>query len=188
MTEPLAFPNMNALKDRLRLAMEGPPKVSQVAVARAAKVTPTSVNDWLSGKSRTMAGENLLAVAALLGVTPTWLATGRGQMRVNNSAQATAPEPSGIGGTSSQSATLTEDILHEALTLLAHDEGHGGTYGPRTRTRRLYELISRVIADGGRLTDQHNAEFENEVRARVKREGVADGNEVARRRIRKRAG
>lgn len=91
-----------------------------------------------------------------------WLATGRG------------PKYATESQTASQSTTLDLDILHEALTLMHHDELHGGPYvNPRAYTRRLAELYARVAADGGRLTDAHNVEFTNEVQARV--QGAVDG-------------
>ncbi|EMJ4069568.1 TPA: helix-turn-helix transcriptional regulator [Pseudomonas aeruginosa] len=61
--------------------MVGPPKVTQAALARACRVKPPSVNDWLSGKTKTIEGENLLNAAAFLRVSPLWLATGKGPMR-----------------------------------------------------------------------------------------------------------
>lgn len=68
------------LKDRLKLAMDGPPKVQQVDLARAVGVAPPTVNDWLSGKSKSIRGQYLVKVARELGVSPDWLATGRGPM------------------------------------------------------------------------------------------------------------
>lgn len=72
---------MTTLAERLRLAMEGPPKVSQAAIARACGVKPPSVTDWLNGETKRMEGSNLLAAAKLLRVNPEWLASGRGPMR-----------------------------------------------------------------------------------------------------------
>lgn len=72
---------MNTLSERLRYAMEvlPPKKVKGVDLARAVGVKPPSVSDWLSGKSKTMDGSNLLAAASFLNVSPTWLATGKGR-------------------------------------------------------------------------------------------------------------
>jgi SOS-response transcriptional repressor LexA len=71
---------MNTLAERLRYAMEilSPKKIKGVDLARAVGVKPPSVSDWLSGKSKTMEGENLLKASKFLGVSPTWLATGNG--------------------------------------------------------------------------------------------------------------
>jgi len=72
--------NKSQLKDRLRLAMQGPPKVSQAELARAIGVSPPSVNDWLSGKTVALKGENLKRAARKLGVNAGWLGLGEGPM------------------------------------------------------------------------------------------------------------
>lgn len=69
---------MSTLQERLRQIMAGPPRVSQAALARACGIKPPSVNDWISGKTKTIEGRNLLLAAEFLGVSPKWLATGRG--------------------------------------------------------------------------------------------------------------
>lgn len=71
----------STLADRLKLAMKGPPKVSQVDLAKACGIKPPSVANWLSGKSKTMEGSNLLAASKRLRVNPEWLASNRGTMR-----------------------------------------------------------------------------------------------------------
>ncbi len=74
---------MNTLAERLRYAMQvaTPKKVKGVELAAAVDVKPPSVSDWLSGKSKTMEGENLLRAAKFLNVNPMWLATGTGEMK-----------------------------------------------------------------------------------------------------------
>lgn len=69
---------MNTLRERLKEVMDGPPKVTQSALAKACKVKPPSVSDWLSGRTKTLEGSNLLRAAAFLKVSPQWLATGKG--------------------------------------------------------------------------------------------------------------
>ncbi len=71
------------LSERLRLAMKEA-GVSQADLARACKVKPPSINGWLSGKSKYLRGENLLAAAKALKVSQEWLATGSGPMRVQS--------------------------------------------------------------------------------------------------------
>lgn len=72
---------MSTLQERLRQIMAGPPKISQAALARACGIKAPSVNDWLSGKTKAIEGQNLLLAADFLGVSPKWLATGRGPVR-----------------------------------------------------------------------------------------------------------
>ena len=65
------------LKERMRAALnqEGK-KLTQAGMARACKLSPPSVNDWFSGKSKTLEGENLINAANYLGVNAAWLASG----------------------------------------------------------------------------------------------------------------
>lgn len=77
---------MKTLAERLKYAMEvlPPKKIKGVELARAVGVKPPSVSDWLSGKSKTMEGENLLRAAKHLSVNPVWLATGNGEIKLEN--------------------------------------------------------------------------------------------------------
>lgn len=77
---------MKTLSERLKYAMEvlPPKKVKGVELARAVGVKPPSVSDWLSGKSKTMEGENLLRASKFLNVNPNWLATGLGKIEPEN--------------------------------------------------------------------------------------------------------
>lgn len=68
------------LAKRLKFAMDEA-DVSQAQLARLCGVKPPSVHGWLSGKSKFLRGENLLMAAKALGVSQTWLATGKGAMR-----------------------------------------------------------------------------------------------------------
>ncbi|QHE96831.1 LexA family protein [Pseudomonas cannabina] len=86
---------MSTFKERLKLAMAGPPKVSQAALARACGVTAPSVNDWVSGKTKTIEGQNLLLAADFLQVAPLWLATGKGRMRKTDTADEDSSQFSG---------------------------------------------------------------------------------------------
>lgn len=79
--------DLKTLSERLKYAMEilPPKKIKGVDLARAVGVKPPSVSDWLSGKSKTMEGENLLKASKFLGVNPNWLASGAGQIINKNS-------------------------------------------------------------------------------------------------------
>lgn len=74
------------LSERMRLALAGPPKKTQAALAKACKISPPSVNGWVTGETKTIEGKNLMTAADFLGVSPVWLATGRGAMRPGASA------------------------------------------------------------------------------------------------------
>lgn len=66
-----------SLPDRIkqRLALAG---ITAAEASRRMGVDQTFVRDILSGKKRQLRGENLIRLAVVLGVTPTWLETGDG--------------------------------------------------------------------------------------------------------------
>lgn len=89
---------MDTFAERLRLAMQGPPKIKQVALAAACGIKPPSVSDWLNGRSVNIEGKNLLAASKLLNVRPEWLSKGTGPMRPDSRRQSNveaAPQPQG---------------------------------------------------------------------------------------------
>lgn len=70
---------MKTLRERLIYAMELA-NVKQVDLAKSVGLSRASVNDWISGKSQNIRGDNLMKVARLLNVNPHWLATGYGRI------------------------------------------------------------------------------------------------------------
>lgn len=71
---------MSNLATRLAEAMADN-SVTQADLARACGVSPPSVHDWLSGKTRSLKSSSLLRASAFLRVRKEWLAEGRGPMR-----------------------------------------------------------------------------------------------------------
>lgn len=78
------------LSDRLKLAMTEA-NAKPADLARACGVSTASVSDWLSGESKSIKAANLLKAAKFLNVSPDWLATGQGHMRINQH-QANEPQ------------------------------------------------------------------------------------------------
>lgn len=142
-----------SLKDRLAAAMAGPPKVSQAALARACKVSQPSVNDWLSGKTKTIRGGTLLAVARYLHVDPDWLATGKATREMNVKLKG---EDLRAG---SQNPTIDARILSRALFWLDFEERAMGLSQPMQRAERLITLYQLIEQDGGELSPQHTDEL-----------------------------
>jgi len=112
----------STLAERLKDAMSGPPKVTGAAIARACKIKPPSVSDWLTGKTKTIEGSNLLATARLLNVRPEWLATGLGPKRPGH---VFAEEPMaayGVTDAQKQAMALIPQLspqqLQEAVTFM----------------------------------------------------------------------
>lgn len=52
--------------------------MSQTDLANACGIKPPSVNNWLSGETKMIGGENLVAVARALSTSPEWIMTGKG--------------------------------------------------------------------------------------------------------------
>lgn len=73
--------------------------LSIAQLARACKLSPPSVHDWESGKTKMIDGANLIAVAHALQVSPEWLMTGR---------------PNSAAGSASQPTRLDADVLRIA--------------------------------------------------------------------------
>jgi transcriptional regulator with XRE-family HTH domain len=92
--------------------MAGPPKVTQAALAKACKVRQPSVSDWLSGRTRSMDSENLIAAARFLNVRPEWLATGKGEMRLSEEAVKNSCSEMGFP---SQTTRLDANTLGRAM-------------------------------------------------------------------------
>jgi transcriptional regulator with XRE-family HTH domain len=82
-----------SLRERLEAALVRNPDLSKAGLARACDVRQPSVSDWFNGRTKRLTGENLLNAAAYLGVSDTWLATGKGEMTANRRAQHPPSQP-----------------------------------------------------------------------------------------------
>src|SRR5690606_12893565 len=122
-----------ALKDRLREAMAGPPKITQAALARAVGVKQPTVNDWLSGKTQTIRGPILVRVAAFLGVEATWLATGRGPRVHHSQREVNVKTGEAQAGYGSRNEQLDEVMLAAAELWVRFEEGAGRKFQPVRR-------------------------------------------------------
>lgn len=68
---------MNTLAERIKAALSQSGK-TQADLVRATGAKAPSVSNWLSGRTKNLKGNNLVAAAALLGVNTEWLADGVG--------------------------------------------------------------------------------------------------------------
>lgn len=172
------------LKDRLRLAMEGPPPVKQSALADACGISPVSVNDWLSGKSKSLRGKNLMAAANFLHVNPLWLASGRGPMRPAGFSQQDREKLSKPEPVASQFGRPDPAILVSAgviLDLLETAEGRATLLPPDALPvwlRKLAAMYDTVEAAGGEISLPQLQEM---MRAAIRRRDAAGGSDDARR-------
>ncbi|KTC25459.1 hypothetical protein AO392_14640 [Pseudomonas putida] len=131
---------MSTLQERLRQVMAGPPKISQAALARACGIKPPSVNDWISGKTKTIEGQNLLRAAEFLKVTPMWLATGKGAMRKAGPAVAPVSNATMLGPISvwDDDTPLDDDEVYVPfLKEVELSAGSGRTVIEKSSSRKL---------------------------------------------------
>lgn len=70
------------LAERLKGALSEK-SVTQVALAKAVGVSQPTVNDWLTGKTKTIRGDTMMKVAHFLGVNAKWLASGVGSAKAS---------------------------------------------------------------------------------------------------------
>ncbi|MES2488528.1 MAG: S24 family peptidase [Pseudomonadota bacterium] len=75
----VGWTNMRNLAERVAAALAHA-NIDQADLARLVKVKPPSVNDWLSGKTKSLKANTAIAAARALGVNADWLANGRGRM------------------------------------------------------------------------------------------------------------
>ncbi|KDD50719.1 putative repressor protein C2 [Bordetella bronchiseptica OSU553] len=72
--------NMSTLQERLRDALADA-QISQSELARRVKVSRGAISLWLTGATKELTADNLLAAAQALGVNPVWLGSGKGPKR-----------------------------------------------------------------------------------------------------------
>lgn len=131
----------STLAERLVEAMNGPPKVTGVALAKACGVKPPSVSGWRTGDSKSLEGSNLLAAAKFLRVRPEWLADGIGPKH-NNKADHVGPTNEirqGVAGYILPNA-ITDTFILEAiriLTSLKKNQREGAVAALRTHVQHL---------------------------------------------------
>lgn len=70
---------MSTMAERIREAMG---EMSPADLARAAKVTPGAVTQWLDGTTKSLRGEKAALLEAATGYRAAWIATGRGPKKV----------------------------------------------------------------------------------------------------------
>lgn len=87
---------MNTLAERIKRALADSDGLTQADLARACNISTASVNNWFSGETKSLRGENLIRVASLLGVSPIWLSSGKGPMRADEFEVSTITMPKAL--------------------------------------------------------------------------------------------
>lgn len=100
--------DMSKLQERLDIAITSA-GISQSELARRVKLSRGAVSLWFVGSTKELKGHNLLAAAEALGVNPSWLDTGKGEMKPGIK-DASSPLP----GLPRETAEIIE--IYETLT------------------------------------------------------------------------
>lgn len=169
------------LGERVKAALQGPPKRTQRALAAAVGISPVSVNDWVSDRTKTIEGANLLKAAAFLGVSPKWLAEGKGPMRPTDGACDPPTPPETVPITLEPALQLVLEALRQtpaaSRSELAQVLGLLVATGAATYAQRVTELLagepSAVKADVARATSTTPSLFESVRVPPEKRQGGA---------------
>jgi hypothetical protein len=159
--------------DRLRALWEAMPKGVRPTQQHLADQFPGDANQSLiSQYMRGRIALNYRAVrffAKALGVPESAIRTDLPEQVLN--ASVPAPEGKNFSPPSSHPTGLSEPILHEALTLLLFDLDHGGPRSTRSAFDLFMKLARRIDACGGRLPEEEQEAFEEQARARGKKQG-----------------
>lgn len=75
--ESFMLPGMNSLQERLNWALRHS-GLKKIDLARECGVTRSAVSFWFNGSTQSIEGANLTNLARATGVSPFWLATGKG--------------------------------------------------------------------------------------------------------------
>jgi transcriptional regulator with XRE-family HTH domain len=102
-----------ALADRIQQRLDVL-TMNQAELARRSGVKPASVNNWLSGKTQTLKGENLLRAAMALQCNPRWLSSGIGASTPDNGSTAVIANES----RPNWGQPRDDDAIEEALAIL----------------------------------------------------------------------
>jgi hypothetical protein len=168
-------PADKAAARRLRAIWDAIPKGERPTQAELAMDFPgeapnqSLISQYLGGKIAL----NYKAVryfATALNVPESAIRTDLPEQTLNHSALNRGTEKNSEAGVTSESQLLqiSVPILHEAMTLLGHEEDQVGELirPALARTERLAELYRRVAADGGRLSADGYRQLGEEIETR----------------------
>ena len=115
-------------------------------------------------------------LAAALGVNALWLAEGKGPM-LNDSASVSVNESSHLPSLASQPARLDAEIMLEAERWsLIFEAASGRKWSDLERKTKEIEVYLQIVADGGKLSDEHHAGYLLDMTEKAKQR-KGDGDE-----------
>lgn len=159
---------MTTLGTRLRQARTEA-KLTQEQAAVIAGVSKQAISHIENDRTKNPEAATLEPLSRRLGVSLNWLMTGKGSPRPDsgNSGERrveTVDKPSTRSALASQFLRIDPEILLEAETWSRIFEANdGGGWPDLRRKQKEAEVYALIVADGGRLSAQHHADFLQEM-------------------------
>ena len=181
-TEMSILVDMTTLGTRLRQArIEA--QLSQEQAGLLAGVSKQAISHIENDRTKNPEAATLEPLSRRLGVSLQWLMTGKGSPRpdsgrAGSSGVETVSEPSTSGALASQFLSLDPEILLEAerwASIFA--TAAWGQWSDLQRKTKEVEVYSAIVADGGKLSDKHHADFLRELSELAQRRTGGDGDE-----------
>lgn len=117
--------------------------ISQGVIARRIGISVAAVSNWETGKNE-LSGDSLIAVAAILGVSPAWLQTGKGEP----SSGLALPHQPYQASNEEPSISPQEQALLELFRGLRNDQKSEivrSLEAQKQENTRLWEELSKVM-------------------------------------------
>jgi len=160
---------MTTLGARLR-QVRTEAQLSQEQAGQIAGVSKQAISHIENDRTKNPEAATLEPLARRLGVSLQWLMTGRGERAPASSDNSgvsrveTVVEPSTRSALASQTLRIDPAILLEAETWAQIFEANdGGGWPDLRRKQKEAEVYALIVADGGKLSAQHHAEFLREM-------------------------
>lgn len=147
---------------RIKLAVRRP-GYTQAGLAKACKIAPPSVSDWITGETKMIEGMNLVRAAAYLETSAEWIMTGR-------------PDPKRPAA-SSQPARLDLETMAEAMLLLGMVADVKGWKRPENvNSSALAVVYELLVEDASESSKSNVVDFMKRFNARLEEREKADGS------------
>lgn len=176
--------DMTTLGARLRHArLEA--KLSQEEAGRLAGVSKQAISHIENDRTKNPEAATLEPLSRRLGVSLQWLMTGKGAMssipnsgKTSGSGVETVSEPSTPYALASQFERLDAEILLVAERWAQiFETAAGGKWTDLQRKQKEVDVYAAIVADGGKLSDEHHAGFLRELTELTQQRTGGQGDE-----------
>lgn len=108
--------------------------LSQVELARAARVAQGTISDLETGASKAPVGTNLVSIAHSLNVSPEWLATGKGQMTVTDTPSTLSAQAIAVA---KDWETLAPEVREKVADMIRELASTARSFGPAVEDAKV---------------------------------------------------